>query len=154
MSSFKNTIDVVGHDSLMESIIDRSITELKDDQIKTIGDYSLYSCKCLTLVDLPSLEAIGVAAFQCCSALDTLILRNESVPLSVDGSAIWASAIGVNWILGTAIASGKGYIYVPSVMVTKYSTHAYAKPYANQFRALEDYTVDGTVNGDLDESKI
>lgn len=46
------------------------------------------------------------------------------------------------------------YIYVPSAMVDTLKAADVWKNYASQIRALEDYTVDGTTTGKLDESKI
>ena len=62
--------------------------------------------------------------------------------------------MGSNAFLGTKIASGTGYIYVPASLSASYKTAGNWTAFSNQFRALEDYTVDGTVTGDLDESKI
>jgi hypothetical protein len=47
-----------------------------------------------------------------------------------------------------------GYIYVPRALVDTYKVATNWVTYADQFRALEDYTVDGTITGELDESKI
>ena len=55
---------------------------------------------------------------------------------------------------GTPIESGSGYIYVPAALVDSYKTASNWSTYANQFRALEDYTVDGTTTGALDDSKV
>ena len=46
------------------------------------------------------------------------------------------------------------YIYVPRALVEDYKVATNWSAYADQFRALEDYTVDGTISGDLDETKI
>lgn len=51
-----------------------------------------------------------------------------------------------------------GHVYVPRNLVSSYQTATnwstlYAS-HADIFRALEDYTVDGTITGELDESKI
>ena len=60
----------------------------------------------------------------------------------------------------TPIISGTCYIYVPRALLSDTdSTKDYRQAsnwstYAAQFRALEDYTVDGTTTGALDESKI
>ena len=51
---------------------------------------------------------------------------------------------------GTPIASGTGYIYVPAALLETYKTATNWSTYAAQFRALEDYTKDGTVTGELD----
>lgn len=47
-----------------------------------------------------------------------------------------------------------GYIYVPRSMVDTLKSATNWSTYADQIRALEDYTVDGTTTGELDESKI
>lgn len=57
-------------------------------------------------------------------------------------------------IANTPIASGTGYIYVPRELVDSYKSAENWSTYASQFRALEDYTVDGTISGELDKSKI
>ena len=63
-------------------------------------------------------------------------------------------------ILGTVNATYNpagakdGYIYVPRNMIETLSNATNWSAYASQLRALEDYTVDGTTTGDLDESKI
>jgi hypothetical protein len=63
-------------------------------------------------------------------------------------------------ILGTTTAtynpsgSKDGYIYVPSSLVDSYTANSKWSTYATQFRALESYTVDGTITGALDKSKI
>jgi hypothetical protein len=49
---------------------------------------------------------------------------------------------------------GKGYIYIPSALIENYKGATDWSNYADQFRALEDYTVDGTITGELDETKI
>lgn len=55
---------------------------------------------------------------------------------------------------GCSIVTGTGYIYVPSALVDGYKAATNWSTYADQFRALEDYTVDGTTTGELDETKI
>ena len=77
-------------------------------------------------------------------ALIALILRSETM----------ATLAGTNALSSTPIASGTGYIYVPSALIEDYKVATNWSTYADQFRALEDYTVDGTITGELDESKI
>ena len=47
-----------------------------------------------------------------------------------------------------------GYIYVPSALIDSYKAATNWTTFADQFRALEDYTVDGTTTGDLDWEKV
>ena len=150
MSTFINTIDALGEDVVADSMILRTITEFKDDVVKKIGACAFRNCKSLTLVDTPNVTTIvgdnwEANAFQTCSALKCLILRNEETICTLSHTKA---------LNGSKIASGTGYIYVPSALVDSYKAATNWSTYANQFRALEDYTVDGTVTGELDETKI
>ena len=215
MSDFINTIDALGDDAVMDSLIDRSITEFKDNQITSVGNNAFYGCTSLTSINLPNVTTIDGGSFSSCSALTNVELPNltecvkytgsqfaycsalERIRLPkitsltnqmffqctnlkvIDTAALTTWGNGVcqacteletiilrntaqvatmaalnNNITHSKIASGTGYIYVPSSLVDSYRTATNWSTYASQFRALEDYTVDGTVTGDLDETKI
>lgn len=110
---------------------------------------AMRNCSALEYVDFPVLTSFGTYTFQDCTKLSTLILRTTSkvVPL---GNA--------NILGNTAIAAGNGHVYLPRSMVSGYQTAAnwntIHSNYPYTLRALEDYTVDGTITGALDESKI
>ena len=87
---------------------------------------------------------IGYAAFGSCNKLKILALRSENVWSLSDSSCFQ----------GTLIESGTGFIYVPKSHIEEYKTATNWTLYADQFRALEDYTVDGTITGELDSTKI
>lgn len=59
MAEFINTIDRLGDDAVIDSIIDRTITEFADDTLQTIAGYAFRGCAALTEVNLPSLTTIG-----------------------------------------------------------------------------------------------
>lgn len=80
-----------------------------------------------------------------CSKLDTLIIRATRGVIAANSSG---------FLSGTKIAAGTGYIYVPSEYVDTYKAASNWSAYASQFRALEDYTVDSTITGELDPGKI
>lgn len=109
-----------------------------------VGNQSFTDCISLTSLDFNELENIHYHSFYGCSKLTTLIIR---------ASNVCSSQYSSNFT-NTPIASGTGYIYVPSALVDSYKTATNWSVYADQFRALEDYTVDGTTTGELDESKI
>lgn len=102
-------------------------------------------------VDIHGTVTFGSSVFNYDAKLKSLILRSETiVPLS--------SANVLNY---TPIGNKQdGYVYVPrSLLSDDDSTKDYRMAtnwvsVASQFRALEDYTVDGTIMGELDPTKI
>ncbi len=115
-----------------------------DDTVTSIGGYAFYGCTGIATADFTAVTSIGVSSFLDCSSLTALILRGTDS----------AATAGYNPFVGSAIAIGTGYIYVPAALVDTYKAATYWSKYAAQFRALEDYTTDGTTTGELDESKI
>lgn len=118
------------------------------DYVQSVGEQWFQNCPLLHTVDLGGLRttkgSIYDNAFNDCSALTALIIRSSSV---------WTIS-NTNALSGTPIASGSGYIYVPATRVDTYKAATNWTTYASQFRALEDYTVDGTTSGALDPTKI
>ena len=108
----------------------------------SIGSSAFYSCSKLTTVDFPVATSIGSSAFRTCSKLKSLLLRGNNV-----------CTLNKNVFVSTPISSGTGYIYVPSSLIEQYKVATNWSTYAAQFRALEDYTVDGTITGELDPAK-
>lgn len=229
MSEFVNTISVLGDDAVMDSIIERTITEFKDNMITEIGHYAFYGCADLETVDLPAVTIVRNSSFEDCAALNSISLPNVEkiigskafmrcvslrylnlpkaydfnaqnvfngctsldtiilpaatalytnafvncnslrimdftsitklqvgIPSAVLESLIIRNKDSVCSLSGTITAaeSGTAFIYVPSALVDSYKAATNWSAYAAQFRALEDYTVDGTIGGALDESKI
>ncbi len=114
------------------------------------------SCPSLVSVDLPKATTIATYSFEKCYSLKAVILRKETV-CTLDNTSAFT---GCYHFLGTVDStynpngSKDGYIYVPSALINTYKTASNWSNYASQFRALESYTVDGTITGALDESKI
>ena len=129
MSDFVNTVDIVGDEALTASIVDRSITEIADNLVTSIGQYAFYGCSALTAADFPMVTSIGGRAFYGCSHLTNLILRSSTM----------CNLPSTNAFTNTPIASGTGYIYVPRALVDSYKAASNWSTFANQFRAIEDY---------------
>lgn len=144
MSDFVNTIDVVGDKALLNSITDRSITKISDNIVETIGRSAFCSCASLTTVDFPAVTRIDDQAFYKCSSLTSVILRSETM----------CSLSSVGAFNSSPIVQVNGYIYVPRALVDTYKSATNWSTHAARFRALEDYTVDGTITGALDPNKI
>jgi hypothetical protein len=146
--------------------------------LSIINSSSFSSCAKLTNVTFPSATAIYNNAFsgdaklvsadfllvtriqtyvfQSCCSLTRVILRSLTMCVLNNTNAF-------NYcyhIHGTTDSTFNpnglkdGYIYVPRDLVESYKSATNWSNFATQFRALEDYTVDGTTTGALDESKI
>jgi hypothetical protein len=99
----------------------------------------------LASVDLSKVTSIGKQAFRDCPVLKTFIIRQSDSVCTLTYTYTFKN---------TLIESGNGYIYVPDSLLDQYRQATNWAAYADQIRALEDYTVDGTTTGELDESKI
>ena len=145
MGEFINTIDILGDDTVIDSIIMKTITEFKDNVITTVGPGAFSGCIALKIADLPNINSIGEKAFEGCSQLTKLIIR---------GTANVTQMLTTDGLSNTPIVNGTGYVYVPAALVDSYKAATNWTPYSDQIRALENYTVDGTITGELDEAKI
>jgi hypothetical protein len=171
MADFVNTIDVLGDKVVADSIIDRSIIECKDNNITKVGDFAFFNCTNLTSVNFPVVTTIAAAAFQNCTNLTSIdfpvvtnLPNNSLISCSKLTALILRSnslcSLASTYVLkDTPIASGTGYIYVPRALLsdddaTKDYRRATNWSTFTCFRALEDYTVDGTTTGELDATKI
>lgn len=121
-----------------------NLVTVKMASLLTVNNYAFQNCTDLVTADFASATKINNAALQGCSSLTALILRANSI----------CSLVAATVLNNTPIKSGTGYIYVPRSRVGSYKSTTNWSTYANQFRALEDYTVDGTTTGELDETKI
>lgn len=110
----------------------------------SLGGSAFRYCSAMEIVDLPLVVSLAAQSLNSCSSLRALVLRVTDTIVSR----------GTSVLVSSQISNGNGYIYVPAASVDEYKAHMDWKTYADQFRALEDYTVDGTTTGALDESKI
>lgn len=120
-----------------------TITSVKFPLATSTTTGSLQNTKKLTSAEFHVAVVFGNATFRSCTNLKTLILRSEAM-----------ATFGSQMLSSTAIASGTGYIYVPAALVDTYKATTGWSTYANKFRALESYTIDGTIMGELDPGKI
>lgn len=141
-----------GSDELVNSLIDRTISgAYVNNTVTVIGLYGLAGCTKLTSVVLPAVYRTEGHAMNGCSALtkadfsnlqtirySTFYRDNKLVTLIIRTQAV-ANLEKTSAFTGTPIASGTGYVYVPSALVDSYKSATNWSTYANQIRAIEDY---------------
>lgn len=120
-----------------------ALQKLKLPKLTYLRGFSLDGCAALEMLDLGSATQMD-ARFYSNTKLTTIILRNPDVVCSA----------GLFQLDVTPIGKGLGYIYVPSILIESYKIATNWSAYASQLRILEDYTIDGTITGELDETKI
>lgn len=119
-------------------------------EVTNLSSSVFYGCYKLKLVDLPKVVSIQSKAFQNCTLFNKLILRREEVCVL---SAVDAFS-------GTCFATGSsgGLCLVPRNLIDTYKTATnWSTLYAANtcvFVAIEDYTVDGTISGEIDFSLL
>lgn len=135
----------------------RGLTTANFPLVTTIGDSVFRDCRGLTTATLPVATSIGIYAFMYNYSLTTLILRNTTQVCTLTSINAFTNCYHYHGTVhATYNPSGlkDGYIYVPASLIDNYKVATNWSTFATQFRALEDYTVDGTTTGELDESKI
>ena len=118
---------------------------------------SFNGCSELRIVDCHALQYIGNHTFATAYNIIALILRSETLcQLSnVNGIHDGYRLRGEYNQYVNPEGLHDGYVYVPADLVDEYKAATnWSAVEGLQFRALEDYTVDGTITGELDESKI
>lgn len=206
MADFINTIDELGDDVVLDSIIDRTIEEFNDDQITMLPASAFRGCSKLKSVRLPNVSGQLNCTFYDCSGLETVDLpkvtsvaydvfayskiRSLCLPslrevvysglrrleqlvtvdlpacVKIDGSLAfyncWAMKnviLRSNTMCTLGAVSALYYyvnthnnnlrIFVPSALIEDYKAATNWSDYADQFYALEDFTTDGTKDGEF-----
>lgn len=156
-----------------------SLTDVSLPLVTSLGYWAFTMCDSLTKINLPlitsfncqefsyctnlveasfsNLTYIGSSyIFQNCYSLKQLVLRSDTI-CTLAGTNAFSNC---HHFYGTYNGTYNpnrlkdGYIYVPKALVEEYKSATNWYRFATQFRALEDYTVDGTTTGELDETKI
>lgn len=105
------------------------LTEVVFPKATSVGGYAFREDTALAKADFSKITSVATYVFYGCTALTALILRNQTA----------VSLGSTNAFTNTPIASGTGYIYVPSALVNTYKAATNWSTFAAQFRAIEDY---------------
>lgn len=119
-----------------------SIERIKLPKVRTLASSAFNGSYKLKVIDFGALERIAVSGLGGTTKLRVLIIRSQRL-----------ATLGGN-ISSTGLSNVKSRILVPAALVEEYKAASYWSSFASQFDALENYTVDGTLTGELDESKI
>ena len=121
-----------------------SLKKIIFPKLKTASSKSFRSCIVLEIADLGIVQSLSQECMAYCYALKALVLRKTESICTIQSTTF------------TKDDRFKPYVYVPAALIDSYKANSYWNIYSDyvQFRALEDYTVDGTTTGELDESKI
>ena len=133
-----------------------ALTSVNLPSVMRIDTAAFSGCTALTSVNLRPVRTIGPTAFYNCAKLTSVIIRSNTM-CALDTITAFNNCYHFH---GTVDATYNpdglkdGYIYVPRALIEDYKVATNWTTLATQFRALEDYTVDGTITGELDESKV
>lgn len=129
-----NTIEKLGDEETFKNIVEHTITEFEDSEIKIIGDYAFNLCSKLTSVSLPVATNIGSSAFDSCSSLTSISLP---VATSIGDSAFHSCKALTSVSLPAATSIGGyafGYCYkltsVSLPVAARIGDHAFYDGYA------------------------
>lgn len=121
-----------------------------------INSNAFYRCERLESVDLGSETYVSGYSFANCYSLKAVIMRSAKVNNLVATSAFGNCSRITGQVNDDYNPDGvkDGYFYVPRSILSGYTGNSGWGTWSSQFRALEDYTVDGTTTGALDASKL
>ena len=125
------------------------LTQIKLSNIESLGYYAFTRCTALSYIDL-SFDNMEFSApvFDNCVSLSTLILRSDNM------CTIFDEIFNCLCFENTGLCNGQGYVYVPRALLEEYQNDEKWSSQGVQFRVIEDYTIDGTVEGEIDPDKL
>ena len=118
------------------------------NNVTDMADHAFYACRDLKHISFNNLKNIGESCFSGCERLETIILpkaitignygfysciRLMHIYLTYDSMCTLAHS---DALLGTPIANGKGFIHVPSSLVSTYQNDPVWSTYASQIIAI------------------
>jgi hypothetical protein len=138
----------------LEALIDGSVEGILTTGATKTRDYAFGYCSELKAIEFLSHVTIdGMSPLSYCKSLRAVILRSKTIcPLSAFPGFSFSGSYHYH---GTKDATYNpdglkdGYIYVPHQLLPTYVADTNWGQLESQFRALEDYTVDGTITGEF-----
>lgn len=141
----------------------RKLKEIKFPKLNSMEAQAFQYCTELEKVDVGNVNRVQTQAFTNCNSLKAVIMRNTEEMTTLRATSVFDYCYH---FLGTVNSTYNpeglkdGYFYVPRKWLSDedetidYRRATNWTTLATQFRALEDYTVDGTTTGELDWEKV
>lgn len=111
--------------SVTRGFIKRTLTNIENDIVTSIGGLAFYNCSQLTSVSFSKVTAIDTFAFSYCSQLASVILGNTSQVATLSAANIFAG-------------STNAIIYVPDALVDSYKSATNWSTYASRIKGLSE----------------
>ena len=134
-----------------------SLTQFIAPRLIELNSKVFYQCTSLESVDFTDITMIGGTTFGLCRSLIALVLRSESHTCVLGSTDILDGCYHFTGEVNSKYnpkGLKNGYILVPSSRLPYYKDATNWNVFSSQFRALEDYTDDGTVTGEINLNKI
>lgn len=106
-----------------------SLTTAKFPSVTNVGYAAFSSCPQLTTLDCSNVTNVGSSAFVNCGKFNRFIIRTDSFVATLSNT---------NAFVGTPIASGTGYIYVPDDLVNSYKTATNWAVFEDQIKGISE----------------
>lgn len=124
---------------------------LEAPELTEIGSGCFAQCHSLKVLDCPKLQYIGAQAFYSCKNINTLILRSDNLCQLENANAFAYSEFQY-------YNKNGGTVLVPRNLIEQYTSDSVWSTVQSQYYtriwAIEDYSVDGTVNGNIDFDRL
>ncbi len=125
-------------------------------KLETLQENSFGGWWAVKVLDLGAPTSIPRYCFSGDYLLVSIVLRTQTMCTLANANGLY-NCYHFNGTTNTTFNPDglkDGYIYVPYALIEEYKAATNWSTFAEQFRALEDYTVDGTTTGELDLAKM
>ena len=145
----------LGRDVFSNSQGTNKVTKASFPKLETVPNQSLRDWWSVEILDFAVATLIMNNCFSYDSSLVALVLRSPTLCAlnnvnNFNGCYHYHGTVNTTY---NPDGLKDGYIYVPSALIEEYKVATNWVTFADRFRALEDYTVDGTTTGELDPAK-
>ena len=132
------------------SILSRSVIELYNDEITTLGEYALYANRSMTKAVFPNVTVAYYYSLGACDSLthvefhSKVLLHNglfrysRNIEKLVLRSQTICSLGSATALSDSSFSAGTGYIYVPDSLVDAYKVATNWVTYASQIKPLSE----------------